>query len=139
MDVKADWMAWRTHNICVEGASLHHTRSTFIYMLPRPSGIYFHVFPVQKLRSSTRRRTEQAATNIIDIRSKLRLCFLARTPPCAFSADRQPAIKMISPALLNFFPAVGSKHSAITMSRRRVFQLRFGHPSRPSYQRQLGR
>jgi hypothetical protein len=50
-EIKSDWYSWKSHNICVEKASLDHTCSTFfIYALPRPSQIYFHVFPVAKLR-----------------------------------------------------------------------------------------
>jgi|SRR5579875_509490 len=44
-DVKADWLSWTTHNICVERESLNHTQSDyFIYALPRPASLVFHVF-----------------------------------------------------------------------------------------------
>jgi hypothetical protein len=50
LDVKADWMSWSTHNLCVEANSLRHTKATkFIYLLPRPSSLYLHVFPVSDL------------------------------------------------------------------------------------------
>jgi len=49
-EVKSDWYSWKSHNLCVEGNALRHTRSSFfIYMLPRPSSVYFHVFPVRRL------------------------------------------------------------------------------------------
>jgi hypothetical protein len=50
-DIKSDWLSGATRNIAVELASLEHTSSlAFIYALPYPSGLYFHVFPVATLK-----------------------------------------------------------------------------------------
>mgnify|MGYP000998785711 CR=1 FL=1 len=49
-DVKYDRVSWTTKQIAVEGESLRHTRANyFIYAIPKPSSLYFHVFSVRDL------------------------------------------------------------------------------------------
>lgn len=47
-----------SRNVCVEKNALDHASSShFIYTLPRPSGLYLHVFPVAILKELYRAKS----------------------------------------------------------------------------------
>lgn len=49
-EVKSDWASFRWNNICIEAESLRHTKATtFAYLIPNASGIYFHCFLTSEL------------------------------------------------------------------------------------------